>query len=159
MTTHYEILRAAPADAARLTAIALASKRHWDYPEDWLARWTAAMTLTPDFITRNEVYSAALAGERIAFYGLIPSRPKAVLEHLWVLPEFMGQGIGRGLFAHALARCRELGIARLEIQSDPHAQGFYTRMGARQVGVCLYELDGQTRSLPILEISASNCAN
>jgi len=152
MTAHYEYLRAAPNDAARLTEIALAAKRHWGYPQSWMARWTAGMTITPDFITRNEVYVAALDGEAVAFYGLIPSRPKAILEHLWVLPAFMGKGLGEGLFAHALSRCRELGIARLEIESDPHALGFYARMGARQVGERLYELDGQTRALPILEI-------
>jgi GNAT superfamily N-acetyltransferase len=117
-----------------------------------MARWTAGMTITPDFITRNEVYVSAVGGEVVAFYGLIPSRPKAILEHLWVLPGFMGKGLGEGLFAHALSRCRELGIARLEIESDPNALGFYARMGAQKVGERVYELDGQTRALPILEI-------
>jgi len=159
MNKELKFFRATLTDAARLTEIALASKRHWGYPESWMRRWTAGMTLTPDFITRNEVYVAEREGEMVAFYGLIPSKPKAILEHLWVLPEFMGQGIGRGLFAHALSRCRELGIARLEIESDPHALGFYTRMGAQQIGERVYELDGQTRSLPILEILVSNEAN
>jgi len=155
MTGDCEYARAVPTDAARLTEIALAAKRHWGYPESWMARWTAGMTITPDFITRNEVYLAALDGEVVAFYGLIPSKPKAILEHLWVLPAFMGKGLGQGLFAHALSRCRELGIARLEIESEPNALGFYARMGARKVSERVYELDGQTRVLPILEISAS----
>lgn len=152
MPNHCEFLRAAPNDAARLTEIALTAKRHWGYPESWMARWMAGMTITPDFITRNEVYVAAVGGEVVAFYGLIPSRPKAILEHLWVLPGFMGKSLGEGLFAHALSRCRELGIARLEIESDPNALGFYARMGARKVDERVYELDGQTRALPILEI-------
>jgi len=152
MTDHCEFLRAAPNDAGRLTEIALAAKRYWGYPESWMARWMAGLTITPDFISRNEVYIAAVGGEVVAFYGLIPSRPKAILEHLWVLPGFMGKGLGEGLFAHALSRCRELGIATLEIESDPNALGFYARMGARKVGERVYELDGQTRALPILEI-------
>jgi len=152
MPNHCEYFRAAPKDAAQLTEIALTAKRYWGYPESWMVRWTAGMTITPDFITRNEVYVAALDGEVVAFYGLIPSRPKAILEHLWVLPGFMGKGLGEGLFAHALSRSRELGIAKLEIESDPNALGFYARMGARKVGERVYELDGQTRALPILEI-------
>lgn len=152
MPNHCEFLRAAPNDAGQLTEIALAAKRHWGYQESWMRRWMAGLTITPDFITRNEVYVAAVGGEVVAFYGLIPSRPKAILEHLWVLPGFMGKGLGEGLFAHALSRCRELGIATLEIESDPNALGFYARMGARKVGERVYELDGQTRALPILEI-------
>ena len=33
---------AVPADAARLTEIAFAAKRHWAYPESWVARWREA---------------------------------------------------------------------------------------------------------------------
>jgi len=137
----------------------MSAKRAWGYPESWMRQWMAGMTITPDFITRNAVYAAEREGELVAFYGLIPCQPKAILEHLWVLPEFIGQGIGKGLFIHSLEYCRKLGISRLEIESDPHAVGFYIKMGARQVGERSYVLDGQTRSLPILEISASKDVN
>ena len=40
----------------------------------------------------------------------------------------------------------------LEIESDPNAQGFYERMGAKKVGEAVGELDGQARVLPILEL-------
>jgi len=34
---------AALADAGALTVIAQAAKRHWGYPEPWLAAWAAAL--------------------------------------------------------------------------------------------------------------------
>lgn len=38
---------ATPADAAVLTEIAHAAKRHWGYPERWVQLWRAALTITP----------------------------------------------------------------------------------------------------------------
>ena len=80
------------------------------------------------------------------------------LEHLWVLPEATGRGIGRSLFTYALERARASGAQSLEIESDPNAAGFYLRMGAHQVGASLSELEGQPRELPILVYEFANVA-
>src|SRR5688500_16430395 len=85
---------ATPDDAAVLTEIAHAAKRHWGYPERWVQLWRAALTITPDFIRRHPVYLAAAGGTPVGFYALIHGRG-CTLEHLWVLPEWMGRGIGR----------------------------------------------------------------
>ena len=45
---------------------------------------------------------------------------------------------------------RESGCRKLEIESDPNAEGFYQRLGARRVGVRTKDWDGQRRELPIL---------
>ena len=74
------------------------------------------------------------------------------LENLWVLPKHMGQGIGKRLFQHALERSRVYGVSCLKIEADPNAQSFYEKMGARKVSEHQYELDGQLRVLPIMEI-------
>ena len=74
------------------------------------------------------------------------------MEHLWVLPEHMGKGVGAKLFWYMLSRCKELGAQILEIESDPNAQGFYEHMGAKKVGEAVGEVDGQPRVLPLLEI-------
>jgi len=75
------------------------------------------------------------------------------LENLWVLPEHMGQGIGKMLFQHALERSRSRGVFTLKIEADPNAQSFYEKMGAQKVSEHQYELDGQLRILPIMEIN------
>jgi GNAT superfamily N-acetyltransferase len=55
------------------------------------------------------------------------------LDDLWVLPEFMGHGVGTALFELAVSRGRDEGFTALEWETDANAIGFYERMGARHV--------------------------
>ena len=73
------------------------------------------------------------------------------LDHLWILPEAMGRGIGRTLFRHALTQARRLGCRAVQIEADPNAEGFYVRMGARRTGVTLSTIEKQSRELPLLQ--------
>ena len=145
-----QIERATPQAHQRLTEIAHAAKRHWGYPESWMRRWSDALTITPEFIADNEVYTASLIDEIAGFYALIGSGAKMTLDHLWVLPSQIGGGIGRQLFNHAIEVARQLGATEVEIEADPNAVAFYERMGAIRVGENVYELEGQPRRLPLL---------
>jgi GNAT superfamily N-acetyltransferase len=147
-----EIQKAEPDKAKNLTQIAFAAKRHWGYPEHWIQLWSPILTITPDFVNRYETYVAILDNDLVGFCAISLADEKGSIEHLWVLPEHMGKGVGRVLFDHILTRCRELGARVLEIESDPNAQGFYERMGAKKVGEVVGEVDGQPRILPLLEI-------
>ena len=144
------IVRAKPEDAAVLTDIAFAAKRHWGYPERWIESWRDLLTVRPEFIASHETYAAVLDGRTVGFYALGRKADRLELVHLWVLPDAMGCGVGRTLFSHALERARESGCRTLEIESDPNAEGFYQHMGAHRVGASIKELDGQRRELPIL---------
>ena len=145
-----EIFRAGERDAEALTRIAFAAKRYWGYPERWIERWRESLTITPEFVRQSEVYAALVEGEPVGFYALSGEGREIVLEHLWVLPERMGTGVGRVLFDHAIRRANSLGAEVLSIESDPNAEGFYRRMGARRVGGINYCIDGQRRTLPLL---------
>lgn len=147
-----EFQRAKPDQAIVLTEIAFAAKRHWGYPEGWIEIWSPILTVSPEFIEKNNTYIVYVDGKPAGFYAISLDDKKANLEHLWVRPKYMGQGIGRALFKHALTQCRKIGVAILEIESDPNAQGFYERMGAKNVGQTAGEVDGQVRILPVLEI-------
>jgi GNAT superfamily N-acetyltransferase len=141
-----------PEQANLLTQIAFAAKRHWDYPERWIQLWSPLLTITPEFIETHETYVVWIDEKPVGFCVLSLENKKASVEHLWVLPEYMGKGIGAELFTYMLSRCKELGARILEIESDPNALGFYERMGAKKVGEALREVDGQPRVLPVLEI-------
>lgn len=147
------VRRAVTADADALTATAHAAKRHWGYPESWIAQWRDLLTITPDFIAANPVH-VALHGEAIAgFHAILLEGERAMLEHLWVLPEHMGHGVGSCLFRHALDTAAAHGARTLTIESDPHAEAFYSHLGARRIGARDASLDGIPRVLPILEIA------
>ena len=145
-----QIVRAKPDDAALLTDIAFAAKRHWGYPERWIESWRDVLTVRPEFIASHETYAAILDGRTVGFYALGGNDDRLDLLHMWVLPDAMGRGVGRLLFIHGLERAKKLGCRKLEIESDPNATGFYQRMGAHRVGVSIKEVDGQRRALPIL---------
>jgi ribosomal protein S18 acetylase RimI-like enzyme len=145
-----KILKARPSDAEALTRIAFAAKRYWGYPERWIEHWRESLTITPEFIRHNEVHAAVVEGEPAGFYALVGKGGKIELEHLWVLPEHMGEGVGRALFVHAVGRAAASGADLLSIESDPNAEGFYRRMGARRTGEINYSIAGQRRTLPLL---------
>lgn len=153
MKRELTILRARPEHAGTLTNIAITSKRHWGYPERWIEIWTPQLTISPEYILGNETWLAAINEEPVAFYALKQDGESWWLDHLWVLPSSMGQGLGTFLFHHALTRCRKHGASILKIESDPHAAGFYEKMGAQKVDEHYTEIDGQLRYLPVMEIN------
>lgn len=147
-----EIRRAEPADAGALSRVAFAAKGHWGYPEEWMERWRESLTISPELVKESEVYAVFGEGEPVGFYALVGEGTKMELEHLWVLPERMGLGLGRALFDHAVRRAAGLGAEVLGIEADPNAEGFYRHMGARRVGEIVYNLDGRERVLPLLAL-------
>jgi GNAT superfamily N-acetyltransferase len=148
--TSMEIIPAKPEDAARLTEIAFAAKRHWGYPDLWIGSWRDVLTVKPEFVASHETFSAIMDGQIVGFYALGQKEGRLDLLHMWVLPDWTGQGVGRLLFYHALQRTKALGFRELEIESDPNAEGFYRRLGARRVGVNIHTVEQQRRELPVL---------
>jgi GNAT superfamily N-acetyltransferase len=145
-----EILRANPENAAILTEIAFAAKRHWGYLERWIQSWKDVLTIQPEFISSHETYIAYVEKQAVGFYALVGGLNRMSLEHLWVIPSAMGQGVGRALFSHAVQRAKALGAEAIEIESDPNAGKFYEQMGARRVSLKITELEGQPRALHLL---------
>ena len=128
------IRRARPDEADALTALAGRSKAHWGYDADFLDRVSDAMRLHADEIGRHEVWVLeSSSGTPIGYHRVIPGEP-AELEDLWVEPSAIGSGAGRRLLAHALEVARTEGASAIEIDADPHAVGFYERMGAIRIG-------------------------
>jgi GNAT superfamily N-acetyltransferase len=145
------IQRADPQDFVRLSQIAQAAKRYWGYPERWLELWQAELTLSSEYIAAHQVYKALMRGEAAGFYSLLFDALDAEIDHLWVEPMYIGQGIGRQLWEHAVKNAALLGALRLVVVADPHAERFYRKMGMTPAGERIYTLDGAQRVLPRLE--------
>jgi GNAT superfamily N-acetyltransferase len=124
-----EIRPAAPEEAELLTEIAIASKAHWGYDARFMDRFAAVIAIDSHYLAQNEVWVAQSAGKVAGFYGLVHHGAVAELDHLWLLPAYIGQGLGRRLFEHAVARAAARGAQRLEWEAEPNAVGFYRRMG------------------------------
>ena len=152
MTSGIEIERASPGEADALTRVAFAAKRYWGYPERWISHWSESLTITPEFVRNNEVYAAVSGSGPFGFYAITGTGRELELEHLWVSPAWIGSGAGRMLFEHAVDKATSLGASTVKIESDPNAEGFYLRMGARRVGENVYEIEGQSRVLPLMSV-------
>ena len=158
------IRRALESDAAMLTALSFASKRHWGYPDAYFDRWAPELTIDEDYIRANDVLVYEDNQTIVGYYAIVELREDVMvsgvkrakgfwLEHMFVAPRHIGRGIGRQLFAHLRQRCRVRGINVLGILSDPNARGFYARMGCRYVGE--YPSTIEDRTTPFLRLIAA----
>jgi len=67
---------------------------------------------------------------------------------MWVTPTAIGSGLGRMLWSHAVETARANGYTAFSIESDPNAEGFYLRHGAKRVGEIVSAATG--RVLPLM---------
>jgi GNAT superfamily N-acetyltransferase len=115
-----------PKEEERLREIAAASKQYWGYDRDQVRQWAATLGYSG-----KDVQVAEVGGEPVAYAVLSGSGETAILDELWVEPEWIGKGVGSRLFRFVADRAAERGASRLEWESDPNAVGFYERLGGR----------------------------
>jgi GNAT superfamily N-acetyltransferase len=143
-------IRPARADEAELlTDLSLRSKALWGYDAAFLARCRAIMNLKARNIESLPHYVAEIGGRIVGFYGFEPEAEGVGLDYMFIENEFIGRGVGRALWDHAVTIARSLGHAAVIVVSDPNAEGFYLRMGCRRVGTRQSELENG-RQLPLL---------
>ncbi|HKR67147.1 MAG TPA: GNAT family N-acetyltransferase [Thermoanaerobaculia bacterium] len=143
------IRRASSSDSARATELARIAKAHWGYPAEWLAAWRDELTITEAGIESHKTFVAELEGEVVGVCQLHEGEAGAQLENVWVDPRCHGQGVGRALVQHARNTARGV----IAIVSDPYAEPFYLKLGARRVGVVAAPMPGAPdRTLPLLEL-------
>ena len=147
------IRRALPADADVLSTIAFAAKSHWGYPQQWLDYWKLQLTFTPQYFEEHESQVFEADDSLVGFYTLQGKENKAWIENMWVLPAYIGKGIGRQLFQHTVSASRSKGHLILQLEADPNAVGFYEKMGMKQIGSTHYEFLGIHRTLPLMEMT------
>jgi len=133
-------LRIRPAeggDAALLTALALRSKAHWGYSDQFIAACREELTYTPEQLEAAQSFGHVCLkdGLPVAFYVLEKTGVDvAELDALFVEPEYIGKGIGKMLIMHAKEQAGKLGIEKIVIQGDPNAESFYAAVGALPCG-------------------------
>lgn len=141
---------AAPHQAADLSAIAHKAKGYWGYSSEQLERWKSEfLTISPEYIEANRVWVATVdTPQPVGFAAIEQHGSEAVLEHLWILPGYIGKGIGKRLFLYVTTI-----VPRFVFTSDPHADEFYRKLGARKIGE--YNSVLQNRTLTKFEYSSN----
>jgi GNAT superfamily N-acetyltransferase len=128
------IRRATRNDAAELTMLALRSKAVWGYDAAFMAACREELTISADAIALWPTWVIEEWGAIAGFYQLRIDGSVAEVAHFFIAPGSLGSGRGRRLWTHLEAMARAAGCARLEVDSDPHAEGFYRTMGMIRCG-------------------------
>ncbi len=124
-------------EASALTELALRSKAHWGYSEEFMAACRAELTVSAADLAAEHLWFGVLLHEGAAggYYCLERlAEEQYELDALFVEPALIGRGFGRELLAHATALAGRLGGRSLLIQGDPHADAFYRSAGAELIG-------------------------
>ncbi|MCG6970042.1 MAG: GNAT family N-acetyltransferase [Gammaproteobacteria bacterium] len=144
-------------EASELSTIAKAAKKSWGYPDHWLELWSDSLNITPEFIEQHNVWVATADKSIVGFVAIRISNDTADVEHMWVTPPAMGQGVGKRLIYYCLDFCKTRHIKTLRIESDPNARGFYEKFGAKQTGEV--PSTPAPRVLPVLAIPLTDTLN
>jgi GNAT superfamily N-acetyltransferase len=139
-------------EAPALSDLAMRSKAHWGYDDPFLVACREELTVTSGMIEAGEVRVAERDGTPQGLHRLSVSDTEACVELLYVDPAAIGSGVGRRLWDDLVGRAISAGARRLLIEADPHAEGFYVRIGAVRTGSCPSgSIPG--RMLPLLELN------
>ncbi len=158
MPNFLRIREALSQEADLLSCLALRSKAHWGYSQEFLDACRSELSVDASRVGSDD-YQCFVAVDDdlvVGFYSLESVSPDIFeLEALFVEPSRIGSGVGRSLIQHAVRRLSKCGARRLIIQGDPNATDFYIAAGARQVGI--RESDSiPGRNLPLFEIEVAD---
>ncbi|PQJ79376.1 GNAT family N-acetyltransferase [Polaribacter porphyrae] len=124
------IVLATQKDSKKLTEIALISKAFWGYSKDLIESWRKDLTITSKMISDCSVYKFVVDESIAGFYVLnLPKENSIELEMLFVLPNFIGKGIGKQLLFHAFEKAKEYKAKSMRLLADPNAVPFYESKG------------------------------
>ncbi|MFY1045911.1 GNAT family N-acetyltransferase [Chryseobacterium sp. GP-SGM7] len=146
-----EIIKATPSDNEVLTNITKLSKAYWGYSKEQMESWAEDLTITKDYIKKNEVYKLIVEKSVVGYYSyFIEENNHVKLDNLFILPEYVGKGFGKILMTDFLNKIKELKIKNITLEADPNAEKFYERFGFIKTGQI--ETSIKDRFLPIMEL-------
>ena len=134
------IRSALKSDHKTLTAISFSSKEYWQYPSEYFDIWINELTITEEYISKYFVYVVESGSSPIAYYSIVflekPIEFSDVevsngywLEHMFVLPQFIGNSVGSRMISHIKDLCEKQLITELKVLADPNSKVFYEKMG------------------------------
>lgn len=136
-----------------LTEITKKSKAFWGYSEEQMMQWNDALTITQEYIQTNFAYKQTKENQVIGYYSYFNSDAAIIkLDNLFVLPEYIGKGIGNQLMQDFLNRIKENhDIKKVTLDADPNVEKFYQKFGFKTIGQL--ETSIKNRFLPVMELN------
>ncbi|TDO71212.1 acetyltransferase (GNAT) family protein [Flavobacterium chryseum] len=143
--------KAIPNNHEILTIITKKSKAYWGYSEEQIEVWSDSLTVTKKYIETKSVYKLSVDNQIVAYYSFFNEDEETVkLDNLFVLPEYIGKGIGQFLMNDFLNRLKNTNFKKVILHSEPNAEMFYSKFGFIKIGQL--ESSIKNRFLPIMEL-------
>ncbi|MEP7196063.1 MAG: GNAT family N-acetyltransferase [Saprospiraceae bacterium] len=149
------IEKAALTDFEILTEITKKSKAFWGYSKAQIEIWSEQLTITQNYLETKEVYNLIIENKIVGYYGYFNIDEQSVkLDNLFILPEYIGKGLGRVLLLDFLERLRITNSKIVILDSEPFAENFYRKFGFVKIGQ--KETTIKDRYLPIMELNIND---
>lgn len=142
------------------------AKRYWNYPEEYYAFWEEELTISPEYLEGATAFVGEADHVPVAFYSLVKRAqelefsgicipPGLWLDHMFVHPDCIGQGIGTALFNHIVRIAGLESEPAVYLLADPNAEGFYTKMGCTKIKDCPSSVPGRTTPMMAYPLAVS----
>jgi GNAT superfamily N-acetyltransferase len=134
--TSWSVRRAREQNLAGINRVIAASKSHWDYPAAYLEAALPLLMIDEAYLAEHLCFEVVDESSTVVgFFAVAEKGGEPLLDHLWVRPDRLGQGIGRLACEHVFSLARRRGWAALLVLPDPPAEGFYRKVGFEDTGL------------------------
>lgn len=135
-----------------LTDITKKSKAYWGYSVEQMEQWSDLLTITTDYIDANHVYKLVVDNSTVGYYSYFNVSENVIkLDNLFVLPNYIGKGLGKTLMDDFISRIKNTETLKVVLDSEPNTQGFYEKFGF--IKVAQIETAITNRYLPVMELN------
>ena len=133
--TSCSVRRAREENLAEINRVIAASKSHWSYPATYLEAALPLLMIDESYLAEHLCFEVVDESSKVVcFFAVAEDGGEHTLDHLWVRPDRLGQGIGRLACEHVFSLARRHGWPALLVLPDPPAQGFYREVGFQDTG-------------------------
>jgi GNAT superfamily N-acetyltransferase len=106
-----------------LTAITKKSKAYWGYSDEQIQNWSKLVTVTPTYIETKSVYKLVVDAVIVGYYSFFYEDDATIkLDNLFILPEYIGKGLGRILMDDFLILVKRTNVNKRILDSEPNAE-------------------------------------
>jgi N-acetylglutamate synthase-like GNAT family acetyltransferase len=140
-------------DLETLNSISQKSKAYWGYPESWIENWLTELTINSDKFFEQNILVVENENGIIGFCSIIENSKNYEILHLWMLPEYIGKGIGKKLLEKTIGTFVKIDKPII-VEADPNAEPFYNSQGF--VTFDKVESLPKGRFLPVMKKTISN---
>jgi len=113
--------------------------------------WDVALTITQEYINTHPVYTFAVEDKIVGYYSyILEDEHNIKLDNLFLLPQYIGKGLGGYLITDFLNRIQNQNYKRVYLDSEPYAEGFYKKHGFQTIGKL--ETAVKDRFMPVMEL-------